>query len=160
MHHHVLDVDVEDRRTDSADTGRDVHPLPHEMAGVEVGPDRVADGLAHRQQRWHVVDEVDRVQLETDPGHAVGLAVLGQIAPESDALLPLPADGVAHVLRPGIGDPVRHRRLRRVSRRPRLGDDAIDPELAGQPHRLAGQLGVRGAEPRVKGKCADIERRE
>ena len=34
------------------------------------------------------------------------------------------------------------------------------PELAGEPHRLAGQFDVRSAEPRVKRKCADIERGE
>src|SRR5215216_1619597 len=82
VHHHVLDVDVEDGRSDSADTGWDIHALPHQMAGVEVGPDGAADGFTHHQQGRHVVDQVDRVQLKANASDAMGPAVLGQVTPE------------------------------------------------------------------------------
>ena len=67
----VLEVDVIDGRPERLDDGERVHLLPEQVRRVDVGPDDRADRVTHPQQRGHVVDEVQRVQLEGEPVHAV-----------------------------------------------------------------------------------------
>ncbi len=138
-----------------------VHAHPEEMAGIEVGADRRAEG-GHPGERLDVEHARARVQFQADP--QAGILCGGELRQAGpvrfDLLLPLALIDAFQVGQPAARAEMRRPVPRQASRAARHGDHAADPQLGGQPDRVAevlvmppGKLAIRvqRVAPGVKG---------
>ena len=138
FHLDVLGVDVEDAVTQLPQHGHGVHPLPDQMAGVEIGADLRADGGAQALERLAVVAHEAGVQLQGNLRHAVLPGEGDEALPVGDQhLIPLVVQNSQIVVRPGAGHPVGIFGFRAVPGAAGEAGDGVDAELFRQQHRLA-----------------------
>src|SRR5450759_1506086 len=132
----VLRVDVDDRLAQLTDREDRVDRLPEEGAGIEVRADHRALRIAEAQERARVIDDEPRVHLEAQLHAVIGRHRPGLAPVRDHRLVPLPADDVAELGRPGARHPVRLARVGAVARATAEQVDDADPELLGELERL------------------------
>src|SRR2546421_1672116 len=101
----VLGVDVVESAgpTQLGYRNRNIDALPEEVAGIEVGADRIPAGLAQAQQRGRVVDDEAWMHLKTKADAALGRERRLRLPVGDDLLPPLPVQHLLEVGRPGAG---------------------------------------------------------
>jgi hypothetical protein len=146
----VLEMDVVDGRAECSDHGDRVHALPEQVGRVEVDADDRTDRVAHALERRHVVDQVERVELEGQPLDACRFGLAREVPPQRDRGIPLALEQGHRIVRPGVPDEVHRVAARAVARVARHRHELVHTELGGEPDRLADERDVPVAHRRMQ----------
>ena len=155
----VLQMDVVDRRSEGPDDRERVHLLPEEVRWVQVRANDITDRRPQLEERRPVVDELQRVQLESDLDPVVG-SLAGEVQPEPDHLVPLAAVEIDELIRPRVYRPAHGRRGFTVARTARHRDDGRDAEQLGEAKRVLNDRALFRRPSRMQEPGGAVEGRQ